>query len=132
MGGKSRVAVTPLIRQALEMVVGFVNNCPSTIKVSPEDAAYASAMLDRLADFASENAVDPQSEATDSLARSEAWLDQQWTMIQDKYFDRLQRIAKGESEISDKDHEMLRIVIGAVVIDFMVGIRSEIVERLPR
>ena len=71
-------------------------------------------------------------EATDSLARSEAWLDQQWTMIQDKYFDRLQRIAKGESEISDKDHEMLRIVIGAVVIDFMVGIRSEIVERLPR
>ena len=132
MGSKSTVAVTPLIRQALEMVIGFVNKCQSAIDVTPEDAAYASEMLDNLAAWSAENAVDPKSEQTDSLARSEAWLDQQWKMIQDKYFDRMQRIAKGESEIADSDQEMIKLVIGTVVIDLMVGIRSEIVERIPR
>ncbi len=129
---KPKVAVTPLIRQALEMVIGFVNKCPSAVSVSKEDADYAAAMLESLAEFTAQHAVDPQSDATDSLARSGAWLDQQWKMIHDRYFDRLQKIAKGESQIAPGDNEMLMQVVGTVVIDFMVEIRKEIVERIPR
>lgn len=85
-------------------------------------------MLDRLAEFASENAVDPKNEASDSLASSEAWLDQQWQLIKDECFDRMRKIAIG-GEFKEADFAMVRKVFSVLCVDLMVDMRSQLVDR---
>lgn len=126
---KPKICVTPLIRRTLEEIIEKANK--RIINISETDRAYALAMLDRLAEFASENAIDPKNEASDSLASSEAWLDQQWQSIKDECFDRMRKIATGD-EFKESDFGMVRKVFSVVCVDLMVDMRSQLIDRTIR
>lgn len=126
---KPKIAVTPLIRRALEDLIDRANR--KVITISEQDRMYAQTMLDRLAEFSSEYAVDPRHEETDSLAKSEQWLDQQWQLIRDECFDRMRKLAEGAAFI-ESDFVMVRKVLSVVCVDLMADMRRQLVDRLIR
>jgi hypothetical protein len=129
---KPKIVITPLIRRALDDVINRVNASEIGVLIDDNDRRFAAEMIDKLAEFTAENAVDPPDAEHDSLAKSNAWIDQKWEDCQRQYFDRLLRIANGEAEIKQSDHEMIRSVMGVVAIKMMVSLRERLVQRLIR
>lgn len=129
---KPKVCLTPIIRTALDDVISRINRSTVGVTVTDADRECAQLLLDRLAEFASENACDPRDDRTDSIAASNAWIDQKWADIQERYFDKLRRIAEGHDEINESNHDVIRVVVSIVVVKMMVSIRSQILERLIR
>ena len=124
--------VTPAIRRALMEVIDSVNQTESRKRFTEEDRAHALAMLERLAEFAQQNAVDGPDEHLTSLAVRDSQLDQYWKEIEEKHLSRLQSIAVGESGITERDESMLRFVMATVVLHVIVGMRRKLVEGLIR
>lgn len=124
--------ITPLIRRALEDLIDRVNASEIGVQLDDSDRQFAIQMLESLAEFTAERAVDPPDSENDTIAKSNAWIDQKWEECQRKYFDRMLRIANGEEEIRLSDHEMIRSVMGVVAIRMMVSLRERLVQRLIR
>ncbi len=126
---KGKVSISPLIRLALEDLIDRANR--KVIAISEEDRQLAIHMLEKLAEFTAENAIDPRNERTDKLAIDNQWLDQKWQWVQDECFQRIHAIASG-AEFRETDFAMVREVLSIVCVDLMVNMRTQLVDRFIR
>lgn len=113
-------------------VIDSVNKTESRKHFTEVDRAYALEMLERLAEFAQQNAVDGPDDQLSSLAVRDSQLDRYWKQIEEKFLHRMKSIAMEEVNITEQDEAMLLFVVKTVVLHLMVEMRRKIVEGLIR
>ena len=123
---KPTVTITPILRRALEMV--FTH---SSVLIPDEDREFARRMLEALADFTNEVAIDPRNRQSDALAQTATSLDAQWKYIQDNFMDRMHQIAN-TGQIGIHDVDMVRYVMATAWSHAAYQIRERLLQTIIR